>query len=57
MMTLAAAVAQILGLGVSLRAIAENGDGLAFEDGEIGVVVVVDFGRHLARDRGLGVGD
>ncbi len=47
----AAAVAQVLGLGVALRAVAEDGNRLAFEDREIGVVVVVNFGGHGAGRR------
>ena len=41
-----AAVAEVLGLGVALRAVADDGDGLAFEGGEVGVFVVVDGGCH-----------
>ena len=43
----AAAVAQVLGLGVALRAVAEDGDRFAFERRKIGVVVVVNFGGHV----------
>ena len=42
-----AAVAQVLGLGVALRAVADDGDRLAFEGGEVGVFVVVDRGCHV----------
>ena len=41
-----AAVAEVLGLGVALRAVADDGDGLAFEGGEVGVFVVVNGGWH-----------
>ena len=42
----AAAVAQVLGLGVPLRAVAEDGNRLALEQRQIGVFVVVDRGGH-----------
>ena len=41
-----AAVAEVLGLGVALRTVADDGDRLAFEGGEVGVFVVVDCGCH-----------
>ena len=42
----AAAVAEVLGVGVALRAVAEDGDRLALQQGEIGVFVVVNLGGH-----------
>ena len=42
-----AAVAEVLGLGVALRAVADDGDRLALEEREVGVVVVVDRGGHV----------
>ncbi len=41
-----AAVAEVLRLGVALGTVAEDGDGFAFEDGKIGVVVVINLGGH-----------
>ena len=41
-----AAVAEVLGLGVALRAVADDGDGLALERVEVGVFVVVNRGCH-----------
>src|SRR5262249_16950554 len=47
---IAATVAQVLRLGMSLAAVPENGNGLVLEQGKVGVVVVVDgdwHGRYL----------
>ena len=41
-----AAVTQVLSLGVALAAVSQNGDRLALEHGQIGVIVVVDLDRH-----------
>ena len=41
-----AAVAEVLGLGVALRAVADDGDRLALEGGEVGVFVVINRGCH-----------
>ena len=41
-----AGVAEVLGLGVALRAVADDGDGLAGEGVHVGVFVVVDRGCH-----------
>ena len=49
---LAAAVLEVLGLGVPLRPVAEDGDGLVLEEGEVGVVVVVNRGGHGEGARG-----
>src|SRR5690606_15404006 len=38
-----ARIGQVLGVGVALRAIADDGDLLALDQGEIGVLVVIDF--------------
>ena len=43
---LAAAIAEVLRLGVALRAVAQNGDGLAGQQRKIGVLVGVDFRGH-----------
>ena len=51
------AVAQVLGLGVALAAIADDGDGLALEGLEVGVGVVVDRRGHgKLRGKGIGTG-
>ena len=42
----ATAVAQVLGLSVSLAAVAQDGDGFVLEQGEIGVGVVVNGDWH-----------
>ena len=39
----ATAVAEVLGMGVSLRAVAQNGDRLPFQQGQIGVLIVVNL--------------
>ena len=39
-------VAEILGLGMPLAAVADDGDGLAVEGFKVGVGVVVDRGGH-----------
>ena len=44
---IASAVAQILGMRVSLGTIAQNGDRFFFEQRQIGVRVVIDSGRHF----------
>ena len=41
-----AAVAEVLGLGVSLRAIADDGDGLACKGLQVGVGIVIDRGSQ-----------
>lgn len=38
-----AAVVQVQGVGVPLRAVADDRDGLVLEDAEVAVVLVVDF--------------
>jgi len=38
-----AGVVQVLRVGVALRAVADDGDFLAFDEGEVGVFVVIDF--------------
>ena len=43
---LAAAVAEVLGVAMSLRAVAQDGDGLVLQQRDIGVFVVVDFCGH-----------
>jgi hypothetical protein len=43
---LAAAVFKIEGMGVTLRAEAEHGEGFALKNREIGILVGVDFGGH-----------
>ena len=48
----AAAIAKVLRLGVALRAVAQDGDRLSAQQGQVGVVVVVDFGRHGRFDVG-----
>jgi hypothetical protein len=42
----AAAVTQVLGLSVTLAAVADDGNGLALQMTEIGIVVVVNLNRH-----------
>src|SRR5208283_5301110 len=42
----ASRVAQILGLGVSLAAVADDRDGLSLQQREIGVLVVIHLGGH-----------
>ena len=41
-----AAVTQVLSLGVALASVSQNGDRLALEHGQIGVIVVIDLDRH-----------
>ncbi len=43
---LATAVSQILGLGVTLRTVTKNRNRLAFEMGQVGVVIVINRGSH-----------
>ena len=43
---IASAVFEVLSLGVSLRAVTENRDRLAFEVGKVRVVLVVNRGSH-----------
>ena len=38
-----AGIGQILGVGVALRAITNDGDFLALDQGEVGVLVVINF--------------
>ncbi|MPN21525.1 hypothetical protein SDC9_168905 [bioreactor metagenome] len=38
-----AGIVQVLGVGVALRAIADDGDLLALDQGEVGVLVVINF--------------
>ncbi len=45
---LAAAVAKILRMGVSLRAVAQNGHRLVLQQRNIGVFVVINFGGHFS---------
>ena len=45
----AAAVAQVLGVGVPLAAVADDGDRLALEQSEVGVLVVIHRRRHGRR--------
>ena len=47
-MTLDTAVVQVLGVGVALAAVADDGDGLALQGRQVGVLVVVDPGGHGA---------
>ena len=42
----AAAVAQVLSLSVTLAAVAEDGNGLALQQGQVGIVVVVNLRGH-----------
>ena len=42
----AAAVAEVLGVGVSLRAVAENGNRLVLQQGKVRVFVVINLRRH-----------
>ena len=41
-----AGIPEVLGVGVTLRAVADDGDGLALEMIEVGVLVVINFGGH-----------
>jgi hypothetical protein len=50
-----AGVLQVEGVRVALGAVAEHGDGLVFEEAEIGVLVGVYFGGHVGKIGGLGV--
>ena len=50
---LAAAVAQVLGMGVPLRAVAEDGDRLVLEQRQVGVFFVVHLG-HRSKTPGSG---
>ncbi len=43
---LAAAVAEVLCVGVSLAAVAQNGDRFVLEQRQVGIVFVVNFGGH-----------
>src|SRR6185437_14173957 len=43
---LAAAIAQVLGVGVALRDVAQDGDGFALEQRKVGVFVVINSGGH-----------
>ena len=45
---IAAAVAEVLRLGMSLAAVAENGDRLVLQKCQIGVVVVINFRGHCS---------
>ena len=54
-MTLHAAVAEVLGMGVALRAVAENGDRLALQGFEVGVFVVVNRSGHGGDSCSLGI--
>jgi hypothetical protein len=38
-----AGVVQVEGVGVALRAVADDGDLLALDEGEVGVLVVIDL--------------
>ena len=51
---LAAAVAEVLRLGVPLAAVAQDGDRLVLEQRQVGVVVVVNFRGHGSILRALG---
>ena len=42
----AAAVAEVLGVAVPLRAVAQDGDRLVLQQRNVGVFVVIDFGGH-----------
>ncbi len=42
----AAAVAEVLCMGVALRSVAQYGHGLVVQQRDIGVFVVIDFGGH-----------
>ena len=42
----AAAILEVLGVAVSLGTVAQNGNGLVFEQGKVGVFVVVDSRGH-----------
>ena len=42
----AAAIAQVLGMGMALRAVAEDGDRLSLQQRQVGIFVVIDFGGH-----------
>ena len=58
---IAAAIAEVLGVTVPLRAVAQDGDRLVLQQRDVGVFVVVDFGGHGyvlgrgARVSGLGI--
>ena len=45
---LAAAVAEVLGLGVPLAAVAQDGDGFVLEQRQVGIVFVVNFRGHVS---------
>ena len=49
-----AGVFQVGGVGVALRAVADDGDGFAFDQGEVGVFVVINL--HFVSFIGDGVG-
>ena len=40
------AIAQVLGMGMPLRAVAQDGDRLALEERQVGVFVVINLGGH-----------
>ncbi len=42
----AAAVAEVLGVGMALRAVAENGNRLVLQQGKVRVFVVINLRRH-----------
>ena len=44
----AAAVAEVLRLGVPLAAVAQDGDRLVLEQRQVGIVFVINFGGHLS---------
>ena len=48
---LAAAIAEVLRLGVALRAVAQHGDCFAGQQRKVGVFVVVDFRGHNSATR------
>ena len=38
-----AGIAQVLGVGVSLTAVADDGHGLIFQEIKVGILIVIDF--------------
>ena len=40
-------IPQILGMGMALAAVSENGDGLAFEHRKVGILIIIGFHEIL----------
>ena len=43
----ATAVTQVLGLGMALASVTQNGNRFALQQGQVGIVVVVNLDRHV----------